>query len=90
MFGPSETFKPSETSEKEIFASEYAPIMFDRKVENEDGTLSTYRVKLGITRQGTSAGFSVEVWNVNQFGSQSTRIGRYDFVSVQNGSTKNL
>lgn len=84
------TYKPSETSEKEIFASEYAPIMFDRKVENEDGTFSTYRVKLGITRQGTSAGFSVEVWNVNQFGSQTKRIGRYDFVSVQNGSTKNL
>lgn len=87
VYFPSATYTDPETKK---FASEYAPIMFDRKVDNGDGTLSTYRVKLGITRQGTSAGFSVEVWNVNQFGSQTTRIGRYDFVSVQNGSTKNL
>lgn len=87
VYFPSATYTDPETKK---FASEYAPIMFDRKVNNGDGTLSTYRVKLGITRQGTSAGFSVEVWNVNQFGSQTTRIGRYDFVSVQNGSTKNF
>lgn len=87
VYFPSATYTDPETKK---FASEYAPIMFDRKVNNGDGTLSTYRVKLGITRQGTSVGFSVEVWNVNQFGSQTTRIGRYDFVSVQNGSTKNL
>lgn len=87
VYFPSATYTDPETKK---FASEYAPIMFDRKMDNGDGTLSTYRVKLGITRQGTSAGFSVEVWNVNQFGSQTTRIGRYDFVSVQNGSTKNL
>lgn len=87
VYFPSATYTDPETKK---FASEYAPIMFDRKVDNGDGTLSTYRVKLGITRQGMSAGFSVEVWNVNQFGSQTTRIGRYDFVSVQNGSTKNL
>lgn len=87
VYFPSATYTDPETKK---FASEYAPIMFDRKVDNGDGTLSTYRVKLGITRQGTSAGFSVEVWNVNQFGSQTTRIGRYDFVSVQNGSTKNF
>ena len=87
VYFSSATYTNPETKK---FASEYAPIMFDRKMDNGDGTLSTYRVKLGITRQGTSAGFSVEVWNVNQFGSQITRIGRYDFVSVQNGSTKNL
>lgn len=87
VYFPSATYTDPETKK---FASEYAPIMFDRKVDNGDGTISTYRVKLGITRQGKSAGFSVEVWNVDQFGSQSTRIGRYDFVSVQNGSTKNL
>ena len=87
VYFPSATYENPETKK---FASEYAPIMFDRTVDNGDGTGSTYRVKLGITRQGTSAGFSAEVWNVNQFGLQTTRIGRYDFVSVQNGSTKNL
>ena len=87
VYFPSATYTDPETKK---FASEYAPIMFDRKVENSDKTFSTYRVKLGITRQGTSAGFSVEVWTVNQYGSQSTRLGRYDFISVQNGSTKNF
>lgn len=87
VYFPSATYTDPKTKK---FASEYAPIMFDRKMDNGDGTLSTYRVKLGITRQGTSAGFSVEVWNVNQFGSQTTRIGRYDFISAQNNSTKNL
>lgn len=88
VYFPSATYTKPETNE---FASEYAPIMFDRKIKNSDNkTFSTYRVKLGITRQGKSAGFSVEVWTVNGLGGQSDRIGRYDFISAQNNSTTNL
>lgn len=88
VYFPSATSTNPKTNE---FASEYAPIMFDRKLKNSDNkTFSTYRVKLGITRQGTSAGFSVEVWTVDEYGSQSDRIGRYNFISAQNNSTKNF